>query len=50
MWSLAARPKAMLGVLLSTEGPQGKKNFGKTIQKLGEVTSSLGLSPRDEAQ
>jgi hypothetical protein len=40
----------LLGVFFSTEGPQGKKTFNKMIQKLVEVTFSLGSILRDEAQ
>jgi hypothetical protein len=40
----------MLGVFFSAEGPQGKNTFGKMIQKLAEVTFSLGSAPGDEAQ
>ena len=32
------------------KGPQGKNTFDKMIQKLAEVTFSLGSTPRDEAQ
>jgi hypothetical protein len=40
----------LLGVFFSAEGPQGKNTFDKMIQKLAEVTFSLGSTPRDEAQ
>jgi hypothetical protein len=41
--------RLLLGVFFSAEGPQGKNSFGKMIQKLAEVTFSLGSAPRDEA-
>jgi hypothetical protein len=40
----------LLGVFFSAKGPQGKNTFDKMIQKLAEVTFSLGSTPRDEAQ
>jgi hypothetical protein len=39
----------LLGVFFSAEGPQGKNTFDKMIQKLAEVTFSLGSTLRDEA-
>jgi hypothetical protein len=44
------RLRSVLGVFFSIEGAQGKNTFGKMIQKLAEVTFSLGSAPRDEAQ
>jgi hypothetical protein len=40
----------LLGVFFSAEGPQGKNTFDKMIQKLAEVTFSLGSILQDEAQ
>jgi hypothetical protein len=39
----------LLGVF-SIEGPQGKNTFDKMIQKIAEVTFSLGSTPRNKAQ
>jgi hypothetical protein len=38
----------VLGVFSSTEGPQDKNTFGKTIQKLVEAIINLGSVSQDE--